>query len=199
MRYKKFAATAIVAAAATGIAAGTAGAAPTAPAPAVQNQGAPAVQGQDQGVNYAVQIADKSIVSTLTGGAFSLDADQKYVTVKNAEGAVVTQIPLAAQVGEQLIPIAATIDEAGQKLTLTPDLKNAALSADAPKLQAEAISSQEWFFAELQRASLGALIGGIIGFLFFGIGIFPGALIGLLIAGGPSLINAGIAYFSGQP
>ncbi|WP_194813711.1 hypothetical protein [Nocardia sp. XZ_19_385] len=199
MRYKKFAATAIIAAAATGIAAGTAGAAPAVPAPAVQNQAAPAVQGEDQGVGYAVQLADKSIVAALTGGAFSLDADKKYVTVKNTEGAVVTQIPLAAKVGEQLIPIAATIDEAGQKLTLTPDLKDVTLSADAPKLQAEAIGSQEWFFSELQRASLGAVIGGIIGFFFFGIGIFPGALIGLLIAGGPSLINAGIAYFSGQP
>ncbi|WP_329408772.1 hypothetical protein OG563_41040 [Nocardia vinacea] len=193
MKYKKFAATAIMAVAATGVAAGTSGAAPAVPAPAVQNQAAPAVQGEDHGVNYAVQLVDKSIVAAVTGGAVSLDADQKYVTVKNTEGAVVTSIPLKAQVGDQLIPIAATIDPAGQKLTLTPEVTPTAA------VSAEAISSQEWFFSELQRASLGAVIGGIIGFFFFGIGLPVGALIGLLIAGGPNLINAGIAYFSGQP
>ncbi|WP_433206242.1 hypothetical protein ACQP1G_19530 [Nocardia sp. CA-107356] len=196
MKYKKFAATAMMAVAATGIAAGTSGAAPAAPAPAVQNQAAPAVQGEDHGVNYAVQLVDKSIVAAVTGGAFSLDADQKYVSVKNTEGAVVTSIPLQAKVGDQLIPIAATIDASAQKLTLTPDVKP---TASATAASAEAISSQEWFFSELQRASLGAVIGGIIGFFFFGIGLPVGALIGLLIAGGPNLINAGIAYFSGQP
>jgi hypothetical protein len=196
MKYKKFAATALMAVAATGIAAGTSGAAPSVPAPAVQNQAAPAVQGEDHGVAYAVQMVDKSIVAAVTGGAFSLDADQKYVNVKNTEGVVVTSIPLRAQVKDQLIPIAATIDASGQKLTLTPDVQP---TAGAVSATAEAISSQDWFFSELQRASLGAVIGGIIGFFFFGIGLPVGALIGLLIAGGPSLINAGIAYFSGQP
>ncbi|MFI9503168.1 hypothetical protein [Nocardia sp. NPDC052566] len=193
MRYKKFAATAILAVAATGIAAGTTYAEP---APAVQNQPAPIVLGADHGVTYAAQLIDKSIVTAVTGGAFSLDTDQKYVTVKNAEGAVVTSIPLQAKVGDQLIPIAATIDASQQKLTLTPEVQP---TADAVTATATAISSQEWFFSELQRASLGAVIGGIIGFFFFGIGLPLGALIGLLIAGGPNLINAGIAYFSGQP
>ncbi|MGW4366553.1 hypothetical protein ACWEKT_12995 [Nocardia takedensis] len=196
MKYKKFAATALMAAAATGIAAGTSGAAPAAPAPAVQNQAAPAVQGVDQGVNYAVQLVDKSIVAAVTGGAFSLDADKKSVNVRNEAGEVVTSIPLQAQVGDQLISIAATIDPTAQQLTLTPDAKPGANEVAA---KAQAIGSQEWFFSELQRASLGAVIGGIIGFFFFGIGLPVGALIGLLIAGGPNLINAGIAYFSGQP
>jgi hypothetical protein len=162
----------------------------------VQNQAAPSVQGEDHGVGYTVQMLDKSIVAAVTGGAFSLDADQKSVTVTNAEGAAVASVPLKAMVGDQLIPIAATIDAAGRTLTLTPDAKP---TANAVAASAEAISSQEWFFSELQRASLGAIIGGIIGFFFFGIGLPVGALIGLLIAGGPSLINAGIAYFSGQP
>jgi hypothetical protein len=143
-----------------------------------------------------VQLVDKSIVAAVTGGAFSLDADQKSVSVKNSEGIVVTSIPLKAKVGDQLIPIATTIDASAQKLTLTPDVQP---TAGAVAATAEAISSQDWFFSELQRASLGAVIGGIIGFFFFGIGLPVGALIGLLIAGGPSLINAGIAYFSGQP
>ncbi|MBH0779706.1 hypothetical protein [Nocardia bovistercoris] len=196
MKYKKFAATALMAVAATGIAAGTSGAAPAAPAPAVQSQAAPAVQGADQGVNYAVQSLDKSIVASITGGAFSLDSDSKNVVVKNAEGQVVTAIPLKAQVGDKLISIGAAIDPSAQQLTLTPEVTP---TADAVAAKAQAIGSQEWFFAELQRASLGAVIGAIIGFFFFGVGLPIGALVGLLIAGGPNLINAGVAYFSGQP
>lgn len=193
MKYKKFAVTALIAVAATSIAAGTSYAAP---APAVQEQAAQAVKGAEQGVAYNVQLEDKSIVAAVTGGAFSLDSDKKSVLVKNNEGVVVTAIPLTAQVREQVIPIAYTIDSSAQTLTLTPEVQPTPAAVDA---HAEAISSQEWFFAELQRASLGAVIGGIIGFFFFGIGLPVGALIGLLIAGGPSLINAGIAYFSGQP
>jgi hypothetical protein len=199
MKYKKFAAIALMAISATGIAAGTSYAGPSAPTPAVQDQASsPTVTGTDQGVNYAVQMTDagKSIVTTLTGGAFSLDADQKSVTVKNEVGAVVTSIPLKAKVADgDIIPIAATIDPSAQRLTLTPDVKPTASAPSAAEISA----SQDWFFSELQRASLGAVIGGIIGLFFFGIGLPVGALIGLLIAGGPSLINAGIAYFSGQP
>ncbi|MFD0363078.1 hypothetical protein ACFQZZ_16665 [Nocardia sp. GCM10030253] len=197
MKYKKFAATSLLAIAATGIAAGTSYAAPSAPAPAVQSQTtSPTVTGEDQNVNYAVQIVDKTIVTTLTGGAFSLDADKRYVTVKNEAGTVVTSIPLEAKVADgEIIPIAATIDPVAQRLTLTPEVKPTASAPSAAEIGA----SQDWFFAELQRASLGALIGAVIGFFFFGIGLPVGALIGLLIAGGPSLINAGIAYFSGQP
>ncbi|WP_228001274.1 DUF456 domain-containing protein [Nocardia australiensis] len=201
MKYKKFAATALMAVAATGIATGTTNAAPAAPAPipAVQGEAtSPTVKGEDQGVNYAVQLVDgnKSIVTTLTGGAFSLDADQKAVSVKNEAGNVVGSVPLAAKVADgPLIPIAAAIDATGQRLTLTPDIKPVASGLSATEIGA----SQDRFFAELQRASLGALIGGIIGFFFLGVGLPIGALVGLLIAGGPNLIDAGVAYFSGQP
>ncbi|MCP2315453.1 hypothetical protein APR12_000786 [Nocardia amikacinitolerans] len=201
MKYKKFAATALLAVAATGVTAGTTYAAPAEP-PAAQEQTALAAQGEDQGVGYTARLADagKSILTTVTGGAFTLDADGKAVTLKNDAGEVVTTIPLAAREASNGAPveIAAAIDADGKSLTLTP-------KADVVAVQD--IGAQEWFFAELQRASLGAavgaVIGGLIGLLGLVVGVIPGAIIGgvigLLVAGGPALLNAGIAYFSGQP
>ncbi|PSK26555.1 hypothetical protein D6158_36300 [Nocardia seriolae] len=89
------------------------------------------------------------------------------------------------------VELAAAIDNDGRQLTLTP--------VSAPNMTVKDISSQDWFFSELQHAALGAVIGGIIGFLFVGIGAPFGALIGLLVAGGQPLIDSGSAYFSGQP
>ncbi|MFC9440374.1 hypothetical protein [Nocardia sp. NPDC057030] len=205
MKYKKFAATALLAIAATGVSAGTAYAAPTPPAVQDQTAAVPSVKGDDQGVSYALQLADagKSVVTSVTGGAFSLAADKQSVTLTNAAGQTVTSIPLTQPVKGEQVEIAAAIADDAKQLTLTPKV---APNANAP-VAAEFIGAQDWFFAELQRASLGALVGGLIGaavgILFFGVGILPGAvlgaIIGLAVAGGPSLLNAGIAYFSGQP
>ncbi|MFD6161021.1 hypothetical protein ACFWF7_42745 [Nocardia sp. NPDC060256] len=206
MKYKKFAATALLAIAATGVSAGTAYAAPVPAPPAVQDQAAaPTVKGQDQGISYDLQLADagKSVVTNVTGGAFSLAADKQSVTLTNAAGETVTTIPLTQTAKGEQVAIAAAIADDAKQLTLTPQV---APTANAP-VAAEFIGAQDWFFAELQRSSLGALVGGLIGaavgILFFGVGILPGAvlgaIIGLAVAGGPSLLNAGIAYFSGQP
>ncbi|GAA5078707.1 hypothetical protein [Nocardia iowensis] len=205
MKYKKFAATALLAIAATGVTAGTTYAAPVPPAVQDQTTTAPTVKGEDQGVSYALQLADagKSVVTSVTGGAFSLAGDKQSVTLKNSAGETVTTIPLTATAKGQPVQIAAAIADDASQLTLTPQVTP---TASAPTT-AEFIGAQDWFFAELQRASLGALVGGLIGaavgILFFGVGILPGAvlgaIIGLAVAGGPSLLNAGIAYFSGQP
>jgi len=95
------------------------------------------------------------------------------------------------------VQIAATVDESGTKLTLTPQ---------AEVIAVQDISAQQWFFDELQRASLGAavgaVIGGLIGLFGFVVGVIPGAaigaVIGLLVAGGPALVDSGSAYFSGR-
>lgn len=202
MKHSRFTVTAFAAIAATGIAAGTAAADPApAPAPAVQDQAVPSVRGTDRGVAYSAALADagRSVVTTVTGGAFALDADRTSVTLRDAEGAVLAQIPLTGRaVGGGATEIAATVDADGTRLTLT--------NPTAAPIAAEDISSQQWFTAELQRASTGGVVGAIIGALLGAIGIvtiIPGAIIGgvigLLVAGGPSLIDAGVAYFSGQP
>ncbi|MCU1643946.1 MAG: hypothetical protein JWN03_4221 [Nocardia sp.] len=192
MNYKKFAITAMIAVAATGVAAGTGYAAPADPAPAVQTVAGLPPQGQVQGVDYSVKMAEtgQTVVTQVTGGVFSLDADGKAVTLKNQAGDVVAQLPISGKAGTQDIALTAAIDNGGQQLSLTPQANNVSLKY---------IGSQDWFFSELQHAALGGVIGAIIGAFFFGIGLPFGALIGLLIAGGQPLIDSGLAYFSGQP
>ncbi|MTL14247.1 hypothetical protein GL307_22650 [Nocardia seriolae] len=193
MKYRKFATTALIAAAATGIAAGTGYAAPADPAPAVQAQPAAQVQGAQQGVDYVVTVAEagNGIITRVTGGQFGLSADGKSVALRNQDGVVVTQVNLSSEVAGKKVELAAAIDNDARQRTLTP--------GRAPNMTVKDISSQDWFFSELQHAALGAVIGGIIGFLFVGIGAPFGALIGLLVAGGQPLIDSGSAYFSGQP
>ncbi|MFF0488325.1 hypothetical protein ACFYTQ_04810 [Nocardia sp. NPDC004068] len=201
MRVTTFAATALIAAAATGIAAGTASAEPVPAAPAqVQSEAAPSVQGTDHGVGYAATLVDagKSVVTTVTGGKFSLDSDGKSVTLADNAGQVVTRFPLTVQPSGDKVNIAAAVTADGTQLTLTPQ---------AHTVTAKDISSQEWFFSELQRASLGAAVGAVIGGLIgLILGVFPvipgaalGAVIGLLVAGGQPLIDSAFAYFGGQP
>lgn len=207
MKYKKFAATAIMAAAATGIAAGTGYAAPAPTAPAVEQQqnAVPEVTGHDRGVDYRLTLAEAGteLVTTVSGGAFSLDTANNAVVLTNAAGERLTSIPLSQDADGRVVAVAATIDEGNSRLTLTPQ---ATPVAGAPA-QAEFIGAQQWFMSELQRASLGAAVGAAIGaavgFLFLGVGLLPGAIIGagigLAVAGGPPLLDAAIAYFSGQP
>jgi hypothetical protein len=203
MRFTTFAATALIAAAATGIAAGTGYAEPVAPqAPGqVQEQATPSVQGTDRGVHFVTALGDagKSVVTTVTGGRFRLDTAADAVTLTNDSGQVVMQYPLTVRSSDRTAEVAAAIAADGTQLTLTP--RGTAVG------QVKDISAQDWFFAELQHAALGAavgaVIGAIIGILFFGVGVIPGALlggvIGLLVAGGQPLLDAGAAYFSGQP
>ncbi|WP_280458258.1 hypothetical protein [Nocardia carnea] len=207
MKYKKLAATAIMAAAATGIAAGTGYAAPAPAAPAVEQQAnaVSEVTGHDRGVDYTLALAEagKSLITTVSGGTFSMDAANNAVVLTNAAGERLTSIPLSQQTGDQVVAVAATIEEDSSRLTLTPQ---ATPVAGAPA-QAQFIGAQQWFMNELQDASLGAAVGAAIGaavgFLFLGIGLLPGAIIGagigLAVAGGPPLLDSAIAYFSGQP
>ncbi|NUS94381.1 MAG: hypothetical protein HOQ36_18575 [Nocardia sp.] len=207
MTYKKFAATAIMAAAATGIAAGTGYAAPAPAAPAVEQQenAVPEVTGHDRGVDYTLALAQtgKSLVTTVSGGVFSLDTANNAVVLSNAAGDRLAGIPLTQTTNGQVVAVAATIDEGNSRLTLTPQ---ATPVAGAPA-QAQFIGAQQWFMSELQAASLGAAVGAAIGagigFLFLGVGLIPGAIIGagigLAVAGGPPLLDSAIAYFSGQP
>jgi hypothetical protein len=202
MRFTTFAATALIATAATGIAAATGYAEPPAPAAPgqVQTQHTSSVQGQDHGVNYVTTIANsgKSVVTTVTGGKFNLNTANNTVVLTNGQNQVVMQYPLTAQAAGKTSQIAAAIDNAGARLTLTPQ--------GGAVAQVQNISGQDWFFSELQHAALGAAVGAVIGvlvgFFFLGIGFIPGALIGavigLLVAGGQPLIDSGFAYFSGH-
>lgn len=201
MRLKKLTATAVLAIGATGITAGTAYAQPAQIAPAqTQNQSAASVHGVDHGVGYTTEFTpDRSgVATTLDAGSFVLSRDSESVRVLARDGAVMAELPLAVQMGDRRVSLNPVIDHARNTLTLTP--------VGLAKGELKDIGSQQWFFNELQRASLGGIVGAVIGFvvgLFFVVGFLPGAviggIIGLLVAGGQPLIDSGIAYFSGRP
>ncbi len=191
MNFRRLTAVAVMSIAAVGIAAGTANAEPEA---LVAN-------GVDHGVPFHSMLsnAGKSVTTTVDAGMFALSSDSNSVTLANNSGQVIAQIPLVYQFAGQSVSVAPAIESAGKTLTLTP--------TNAANARAQDITSQQWFFSELNRSSggalAGAIIGGIIGFFFLGIGAIPGALIGagigLVVVGGQPLIDSAFAYFGGQP
>ncbi|TSE01637.1 hypothetical protein FOS14_03675 [Skermania sp. ID1734] len=184
--------------AAVAVTAGTANA-----APAVAD---PAVRGADHAVDYRAALTKTgAVATTLTNGAFALTPDGKAITVSDGSGRVIESFPttfefhnVAKGVDGKSVATMSSISTDGHTLTLIPSgvIKN----VDQP------LSSQQRFINELQRAAPGAGIGAIIGALI-GIPLFlavpegaaVGAVIGLLVAGGQPLIDAGTAFFTGQP
>ncbi|MGW4773637.1 hypothetical protein ACWEO2_37070 [Nocardia sp. NPDC004278] len=205
MKSKKIVATALLALAATGSAAGTATAQPV-PEPAASQQvldPSVPVLGTDHGIGYTMQFAAdaKAVTTTLDSGAFTATPDG--IAIADKAGQVVTTVPLVFPAKGRDIALQPTIDHDGKALTLRP--------IDDPAVDPQPTTSQERWNQEVQRASFGALIGAgiglIIGLPLGGIILFPipmatvaiGASIGFLAVGGQSLIDAGVAYFTGQP
>ncbi|MEV6277681.1 hypothetical protein [Nocardia sp. NPDC051832] len=217
MRISRITATALLSLAATGLASGVVQAEP---APAPPAQVAPAddapldLRGSFKEVGYQVAVAEdrKSTVTTLQNGRFALVADEKVVTVADSAGQIIAALPMTIDVEGRKIDLRPVIDEAGARLSLAPNTP-----VDGPVRE---ISSQERFFADIERYQPqileGAAIGAAIGFLAgFPLGLFVfdvvtvpiatvvggviGAFAGLHQAGGQESIDAAIAYMTGQP
>ncbi|MEU8895668.1 hypothetical protein [Nocardia sp. NPDC048505] len=188
--YTRFAVAALTCA---GLAAGLLSAAPA--------QADPGTHGTDRGIGYSLDSHPEAgaLVTTVTGGAFTLDAANSAVLLHDDAGATVATIPLSITADGKRFPLAASIAEDGHQLTL---------AATTPVLRRENFnSSMDWWNYELNRAApcagIGALIGAAVGILFVIIGIIPGAIIGAIIGeiqcGGQDLIDSGYAYWGGQP
>ena len=180
----------------------TAGTAHAQPAPL------PTVNGTDHGVSYQTSLstADRSVITTVDTGLFSLSQNASTVTLSDSGGAPIAQIPLTYQVAGTDVAMAPSLGDAGRTLTLTA-IQPAAAQPIANTAGAQDINSQQEFIEQMQRAAPGALVGGVIGLMIgmipFGTLAVPGAVIGatigLVTAGGPALANAAQNYFSGQP
>lgn len=207
MKIRNAVITSLLAITATGIAAGTAHADP---APATDIEAITAFQGSDHGVGFDAQLTPDrdAVTATIDKGRFTLSSARDVLSVADEKGVVFTTMPLAFDVAGRHITLEPAVEPDGRALTLRPA---GVAPGELRDVAAEYISSQERWDAEVQRASFGALIGGAIGFLIggmiFGVLLFPfwfaaigiGAGIGFLAAGNQPLIDAGIAYFSGQP
>ncbi|GAB2541451.1 hypothetical protein [Nocardia heshunensis] len=182
---------------------GVACAAATAPAQADSALPATLVtstHGSQSGVGYSASITPNrdAVVTTLDAGTFTMAEDSRAVIVTDAAGTPVGAIPLGFAAAGREITLTSTIDRRGTELTLHPT---------ATPLHD--IDAQERWNEQVQRGVFGALIGGAIGGLItlpFWIFVLPpllgvaiGAGIGFLAAGGQPMLDAGIAYFTGQP
>lgn len=197
MRRIRLAATAVCALVAVGVGAGTVAAEPVS-SPGHTIDSATLVHGNEHGIGYTLRYTEgESVRTTLDGGVFRVV--EAGVVIEDEAGTVVTTLPLVFPARDRLVTLEPIVEADGKSLTLR--------AIDEPFPGQDTRSAQERWHAEAERAAFGALIGAGIGLaigLFGGIIGIPlftavGAAIGFFVVGGQPLIDAGLAYFGGQP
>lgn len=205
MKLSKMVVTSVFVAAAMGLASGTAYADPTPAAPE-----APA-----QDIGYESNLEDRTIVTTIDAGVFKVADDGKTVDVLDQADNVVVTLPLSFNLGGLSFPYEQNVDNDGKTLRLVPQLDLNKASANSRTLGATQVASteenlvaQQTFVTQLGIASaiggftgtaIGAIAGAIIGaptlagvIATIPIGAGVGGVIGTIVAGGPTLVIAGI-------
>ncbi|MFE3274028.1 hypothetical protein [Nocardia sp. NPDC059239] len=166
-------------------------------------------------------MVDKTVVATLRGARFALseqdgttsDAPKTQVAnIKDDSGATVLSMPLDYRIGDVRVPVKAVTKNNDTVLEITPkspegvQISNQQLALEPIASPTEDQRALNEFSSKLSVAGqVGALVGGIIGFVVgcvasIAIGCIPGGvagvpaggIIGGLVAGGPTLIAAGI-------
>ncbi|ASF10203.1 MULTISPECIES: hypothetical protein [Nocardia] len=194
MILRKITAAAIPLVAAVAVGAGTSYAAPAAPAA--------------NDIGYASNLVGDKIITTLTGGSFEVAGDA--VAVKDEAGNTVVTMPLAFRQDGLEYPLPHAVSDAGRTLELTV-VKDAAKARPVPATEIaspyENQRAQDAFLSQFGIATaVGGFIGTAIGALVGLTGILGGptviasvlagaavgGIIGTIVAGGPTLIVAGI-------
>ncbi|WP_406270030.1 ammonium transporter [Nocardia sp. NBC_00881] len=158
-------------------------------------------------IEYKAQLIGEKIVTTLTGGTFS--ASGGSVDVKDEAGNVVVTMPLAFRQDGLEYPLPYAVKDADRvlELTVVRDAAHARPAATPVASPYENQLAQQAFLTQFGIATavggfIGTAIGaaiGLIGIVGGPVGIGTvltgaaiGAVIGTLVAGGPTLIVAGI-------
>lgn len=207
MKLSKLVVTSALVAAAMGLASGTAYAAPE----------APAAPGTSEEIGFESNLEDRTIVTTIDAGVFKVADDGKTVDVLDSKDAVVVTLPLSFNLGGLNFPYEQNVDNDGKTLRLVPQLDLTKASANSRSLGATPVASteenliaQETFASQLGIATaIGGLTGTAIGAIVVGVstcvvsalllclpgvatGATVGGIIGTIVAGGPTLLIAGI-------
>ncbi|GGK58294.1 ammonium transporter [Nocardia camponoti] len=192
MIFRKLAAATIPAVAAVIVGTGTAAAEPTTP-----------------DVGYRAELVGNTVITTLVNGTFELTPDG--VEIRDKSGAALIAMPLSVRDGtfEYPLPHAVRADKSVLEITAVKDVAKAVPNATPVASPAENLSAQSNFSSTFGLATavggfigtgIGAVIGFTVGLLFGGIGAIPGlitgasvgGIIGTLVAGGPTLVIAGL-------
>ena len=203
MKLSKLVATAAFLAAAMGLASGTAYADP-----------APAAPSTSEEIGFESNLEDRTIVTTIDAGVFKVADDGKTVDVLDSADNVVVTLPLSFNLGGLNFPYEQNVDDDGKTLRLVPVLDFTKASADSRSVGATPVASpdenlkaQQTFSSQLGiataiRGLTGTIIGAALGLIgivggptviasvITGAGI--GGVVGTIIAGGPTLVIAGI-------
>ncbi|MFD3507445.1 ammonium transporter [Nocardia sp. NPDC058666] len=192
MIIRKIAAAAIPALAAALVGTGIAGAEPVTP-----------------NVEYRTELVGNTIITTLTHGTFVLTGGA--VDIRDSAGATLVSLPLSVRDGllEYPLPHAVSADSTVLELTAVKDVAAARPNLTPVASPQENYAAQTNFNSTFGMATavggfvgmaIGAVIGLVVGAAAGGVGALPGlvtgasvgGVIGTLVAGGPTLIIAGI-------
>lgn len=203
MKLSKLVVTSVLVAAAMGLASGTAYADPTPDAPATT-----------ENINYESNLEDRTIVTTIDAGVFKVADDGKTVDVLDSADKVVVTLPLSFNLGGLNFPYEQNVTDNGKTLRLVPQVDLTKASANSRSIGATQVASteenliaQQTFATQLGIATaiggftgtvIGAIAGGLgflggpVGLASVPLGATVGGIIGTIIAGGPTLVVAGI-------
>ncbi|MFF3227586.1 ammonium transporter [Nocardia suismassiliense] len=158
-------------------------------------------------IGYAAQLVGDKIITTLTGGSFELAGN--VVDIKDEAGNTVVTMPLAFRQDGLEFPLPHAVRDAGRvlELTVVKDLTQARPAATPIASPFENQRAQDAFLTQFGIATaVGGFIGTVIGAVVGLTGILGGptviasvlagaaigGVIGTIVAGGPTLIVAGI-------
>ncbi|OZF08026.1 hypothetical protein [Rhodococcoides fascians] len=209
MKLSKLVVTAAFVASAMGLASGTAYAQPATDAPAPSEEGT-----AGENIGFESNLEDRTIVTTIDAGVFKVADDGKTVDVLDSTDKVVVTLPLSFNLGGLNFPYEQNVDNDGKTLRLVPQLDLTKASANSRSIGATPVASpdenlkaQQTFSSQLAIATaVGSLTGTIIGAslgviaILGGPAVVPGVVagatiggvLGTVIAGGPTLVVAGI-------
>ncbi|MEV6274073.1 ammonium transporter [Nocardia sp. NPDC051832] len=157
-------------------------------------------------IGYETKLVGDKVITTLTGGSFEVAGNS--VDINDANGNAVVTLPLSFRYDGLEFPLPHAVQDGGKTLELTA-VKDFAKATPVTPIASpmENRRAMDQFTTQFAVATtIGGFIGtaigaaiGLIGFLggAFGIativtGAAIGGLVGTLIAGGPTLIVAGI-------
>lgn len=160
-------------------------------------------------VEYRTELVGNTVITTLTHGTFALT--DGAVDIRDKAGATLVSLPLSVREGNLEYPLPHKVREDSTVLELTavkdvaaarPNLTPVASPAENYAAQANFASTFGLATAvgSFVGMAIGAAIGFVVGLPAGGVGAIPGlitgatvgGIIGTLVAGGPTLIIAGM-------
>ncbi len=164
-------------------------------------------------LNWASRVEAGSVITTVDAGLFRASDDDKSVVLEDNEGNEVLSLPLTFNLNGVEFPYGVEYTDEGRTVKLIPNLsaptglEPAALEQNVAS-PAENLKAEQAFQSQLGLASaiggltgtiIGAVVGAIVGLPLLGSGVITipiagaaGGFIGTLVAGGPTLVVAGL-------